>query len=344
MDLAVILGMMLMMYIAWSIGANDAANPTECAVGAGVISVRRALAIFTAFVFIGSLLQGWMVMKTFGGGISKIVTLQDALIASASTGLWITIASLLGLPISTTHSAVGAVLGIGISHLFIYGSTSINYSVLVKVIISWVTSPLTSILLVALLYKLLNRLYMGMAIKGLNPSRLFRYLLIATLAFSAYSFGANDVGNATGVYLTVIRVGGSVMEGLDINTALMLAALGSVGIALGGFTVGYRVIETVAFKITRLDLLSATAAELANALSVWLFTTIPYVLFGYGMPISTTHSSVSAVIGVGLLRGGLKGVDKYVVLRIIASWIATVPLTAGAALSLRVLTHILLSA
>ncbi len=336
------LGIALMMYIAWSIGANDAANPTECAVGAGVISVRKALVIFAVFVFIGSLLQGWMVMKTFGGGISKIATLQDALIASASTGLWITVASLLGLPISTTHSAVGAVLGIGISHLLIYGSASINYSVLIKVVTSWVTSPLASILLVVLLYKLMSRLYIGMSVKGLNPSELFKYLLIATLAFSAYSFGANDVGNATGVYLAVIKVGGSDIESLDINTALMLAMLGAIGIALGGFTVGYKVIETVAFKITRLDLVSATAAELANALTIWLFTTIPYVLFGYGMPISTTHASVSAVMGVGLIRGGSKGIDKHIVLRIIASWIATVPLTAGIALSLRILTHMLL--
>lgn len=331
-----------MMYIAWSIGANDAANPTECAVGAGAIGVKKALLLFAFFSFLGALLQGWMVMKTFGGGIAKIVTIYDALTASIATGVWITVASLMGLPISTTHSAVGAVLGIGLSHALIYGSTSINYSVLIKVITSWITSPLASIILVAILYRVLAAVYGGLKRYKLNVDKIFKYLLIATLAFSAYSFGANDVGNATGVYVAVVGIRGG--GEIDINTALLLATLGALGIAMGGFTIGVRVIETVAFRITRLDLVSGTSAELANALSVWLFTTIPYLLFGYGMPISTTHASVSAVIGVGLVRGGLRGIDKAIVLRIVSSWILTVPITAGIALTLRVLTHSLLNA
>ncbi|MEM4856199.1 MAG: inorganic phosphate transporter, partial [Sulfolobales archaeon] len=155
---------------------------------------------------------------------------------------------------------------------------------------------------------------------------------------SAYSFGANDVSNATGVYVTFLRISDIYVGGIDIMTAVMLAAVGAFGIILGGFTLGRKVITTVAFKITRLDLISGVAGELSSALVVWLFTTVPYILFGYGMPISTTHASVSAVIGVGLARGGLKAIDKSIILRIVLSWILTVPLTAGIALSLRILT------
>ncbi|MEM1983204.1 MAG: inorganic phosphate transporter [Sulfolobales archaeon] len=343
MDLAVIIGFAVMVYIAWCIGANDAANPTECAVGSGALNIRKALILFSIFVALGSLLQGWMVMKTFGGGIAEMRNIYDALIASLSTGIWITLASYFGMPISTTHSAVGSVMGVGLAYLLIYGSSNIKYDIIFKIVLSWITSPIGAILLSAFLYMILNKFYNYLNVMRISSDKIFRYLMVAGLIFSAYSFGANDVSNATGVYITFLRLSGSMVGGIDIGTALMLAAVGSFGIILGGFTVGHKVITTVAFKITRLDLVSGVAGEFANALVVWLFTTLPYVLFGYGIPISTTHASVSAVIGVGLIRGGLRSVDKSVIIRIIASWLLTVPLTAGLALSLRILTLIILS-
>lgn len=343
MDLALLLGFALMLYIAWCIGANDAANPTECAVGSGALSVKKALIIFSIFVALGSLMQGWMVMKTFGGGISEMRSVYDALIASLATGIWITVASYFGMPISTTHSAVGAVMGVGLSYLLRYGYANIRYEVISRIVVSWITSPISSIVLSAALYVMLNKIYYKLVSMRIPADKLFRYLMICGLIFSAYSFGANDVSNATGVYVTFLRLSGALVGGIDMATALMLASVGAFGIILGGFTVGHRVIATVAFKITRMDLVSGVAGEFANALVVWLFTTLPYILFGYGIPISTTHSSVSAVIGVGLVRGGLRAVDKSVILRIVGSWLLTVPLTAGLALSLRILTLTILS-
>ncbi len=343
MDITTILGFALMLYIAWCIGANDAANPTECAVGSGAINLRKALLLFSIFVALGSIMQGWMVMKTFGGGVSELRSIQDALIASLSTGIWITVASLSGMPISTTHSAVGAVLGVGLAYMLVYGYTSIKYEVVLKIVISWITSPISSILISALLYHTLSRVYGYLKMRNMSPDKVFKYLMILGLLFSAYSFGANDVSNATGVYVTFLRISSSTTDGMDIGTAMMLAAVGALGIILGGFTVGEKVITTVAFKITRLDLISGVAGELANALVVWLFTTVPYILFGYGIPISTTHASVSAVIGVGLAKGGLKSIDMPVILRIVTSWLLTVPLTAGIALSLRILTLTILN-
>ena len=109
-----------------------------------------------------------------------------------------------------------------------------------------------------------------------------------------------------------------------------MALLGSIGIALGGFTFGKRVIVTVGYRITRLDLVTGAAAGYANALTVWLFTTIPYQLFGYGMPISTTHASVTAVIGVGIAKSkSLSSINWQIVLVILASWLFTLPITIG---------------
>ncbi len=143
------------------------------------------------------------------------------------------------------------------------------------------------------------------------------------------------MGNATGVFVTVMtRLGMSP----EPRAMLMLAALGSVGIALGGFTWGYRVVRTVAYRVTRLDPYTGMAAGLGNALNVYLFTTVPYALIGFGMPISTTHSSVGSVIGAGLARG--RRVDKLTVALICASWVLTLPATAGLSFALYRLVHV----
>ncbi|OYT38875.1 MAG: hypothetical protein B6U89_05090, partial [Desulfurococcales archaeon ex4484_58] len=296
--LILVLGYIASLFMAWCIGANDASNPTETAVGAGVLSIRKALILFSIFAGVGALLQGWMVMKTLGKGVVVIEDVVSAMIAVLSAGLWIIIASWKGLPISTSQSIAGGVLGIGFAYVLMgrIGLYDINWSVVFKIILSWITSPLASMFLAAILFFSFEKIsWKTRGSGGINL--LFKYLLILSLIFSAYSFGANDVGNATGVYVAVTQK----YLGLPtISTRIFLAILGSIGIAIGGFTLGRRVISTVAYKITRLDLLTGLAAELSNALTVWLFTTIPYLLFGYGMPISTTHASVASIIGVGL--------------------------------------------
>ncbi|HDD40006.1 MAG TPA: inorganic phosphate transporter, partial [Nitrososphaeria archaeon] len=88
------------------------------------------------------------------------------------------------------------------------------------------------------------------------------------------------------------------------------------------------VIGTVAFKITKLDPVSGFAAELSNAFVVHMFTTIPYLLFGYGIPISTSLASVGAVIGVGLAMYRSAGINKRTVMILMSAWIASVALTA----------------
>ena len=332
-----LLGIALALYIAWCIGSNDAANPTNTAVGSGALKLNKAVLLFSAFAFLGSVIQGWMVIKTFGRGIATIRNVFDCVIASLSTALWITLASYKGLPISTTHSSVGAVLGIGLTYLVLGYSESIKYDVLAKIVTSWVTSPLGAIILAFLLYKAFSVLAWRLSTKGINVNKIFKVLVIIALAYSAYSFGANDVGNATGVYVAVVNVSGAGNQVLDLRTAIMLAALGAIGISIGGFTLGKRVIRTVAYGITRLDYITGSAAGLANALVVWVFTTIPLYVWGWGMPISTTHAAVSAVLGVGLAKYGLRGVKWSTFLRIVISWLITVPITALTSLGLRLL-------
>jgi len=318
-DLILVLGLAVSLYMAWSLGANDAANPTECAVGSGVLSLKSSLILFASFAALGAMLQGHMVMKTLGRGVVASIDAVGALTTVLAAALWITLCTYRGLPISTSQSITGAVLGYGLAA---HGPGGVDWSIMVRVVASWLASPVMAILMTVAMFKALRRL------EGRpRGDETAKWLLVASLCFSAYSFGANDVGNATGVFVTLAGAGALGPHGM-----LLLAALGSCGIALGGFTWGYRVIETVAYRVTRIDLYSGSAAELANALTVYLFTTVPYVLIGYGMPISTTHASVGSVLGAGLARG--RGINWLVVLVILCSWLLTVPAAALISLSL----------
>lgn len=322
-----IVGLAASAFMAFCIGANDAANPVDQAVGAGALTLKRALFLFSSFTIIGALLQGRCVIKTLGAGIVPKIDLVAALIAVVAAGAWVLIATFLGLPISTSQSITGAIMGVGLAYALtgLIGFNEINWSVMVRILLSWITSPAIAMSLVVLLYFSFVRFANFLRKSGYDIEKPFLALHIASVAFAAYSFGANDVANATGVYLTVTKE----YLGLPTEEAmLMLSALGGIFIAVGGFTLGRRVIRTTAFRITRLDHPSGAAAGFSLALTVWLFTTIPYMVWGFGMPISTTQVSVSAIMGVGIARAkSLRGLNFKVVAAIIASWLLTVPVT-----------------
>jgi PiT family inorganic phosphate transporter len=85
----------------------------------------------------------------------------------------------------------------------------------------------------------------------------------------------------------------------------------------------------------------ALAAGFANSITVWLFTTIPYLLFGYGLPISTTYVAAGSIIGVGIARSGWRGINLKTVIFVISSWLLTLPVTVGLSIAIYyVLTYI----
>jgi len=326
-EIALIIGFVLSFLMAIALGGNDAATPTETAVGARVLSIRQAVALFAIFAALGAVTQGFMVMKTIGTGIVPSINLLGAIIAVLSTFVWVMICNFYGLEISVTHAIVGSILGYGMAA---YGISGIQWGLVQSVAISWLTSPFLAAFGAFLLYKLMaiaTAKYDGIR-RGL-PS-----LLKLALCYSAYAFGANDIAKATGVYVTVAVM--ALGRPPEYSVMLLLAVLGSLGIAIGGFLLGPKVIETVAFRITRLNPATGTAAEVANALVVHLFTVVPFALLGYGMPISTSLASVGALVGVGLASYGSTGINRRTVAVLFSSWVATVLITA-------VLTYVLYS-
>ena len=156
--------------------------------------------------------------------------------------------------------------------------------------------------------------------------RVFAVLMVVTACSMAFAHGSNDVANAIGPVAAVISVAQAGVVGEESVVSLWVLLLGGAGIVLGLATYGRHVIATVGRKITELTPSRGFAAELAAA------TTI-VIASGTGIPISTTHTLVGAVLGVGMARG-IAAIDLKVVGRIFVSWVVTIP--AGACLSILV--------
>jgi PiT family inorganic phosphate transporter len=154
--------------------------------------------------------------------------------------------------------------------------------------------------------------------------RVFSVLMVVTACAMAFAHGSNDVANAIGPVAAVISIAQEGVITQEAPVSIWILLLGGLGIVIGLATFGRHVIATVGNKITHLTPSRGFAANLATA------TTI-VIASGTGIPISTTHTLVGAVLGVGMARG-ISAIDLSVVGRIFLSWIITIP--AGAILSI----------
>lgn len=150
-----------------------------------------------------------------------------------------------------------------------------------------------------------------------NVEKIFGILMVFTACGMAFAHGSNDVANAVGPVAAIVSIvkTGAVAQKSALATWILL--LGGIGIVLGLATYGWRVIKTVGRNITELTPSRGFAAELAAASTV-------VIASGTGIPISTTHTLVGAVLGVGIARG-IGALNLRVVRNIMLSWIITLP-------------------
>ena len=202
---------------------------------------------------------------------------------------------------------------------------------------AWI--PLNSIMLAAaigavssmVLYTVLRRIDINEEKRGFKGvERIFVWLQIITAAYVAFAHGANDRSNAIGPMAAVWQVLSSETGQLAAKAEipLWLVLLGFAGIAVGVLTWGWRVMETIGKKITDITPTRGFAAEFGAATTILVFS-MPFL----AVPVSTTHTLVGAVVGVGL-AGGAKAVDFRVFGKIAASWVASVPAAAFGAVVL----------
>ena len=381
-------------YMAWSIGANDVANSMATAVGAKAITFKQAVLIAGILNFAGAVLLGPHVAGTIKGGIVKGSIIADphtlllGFVASLlAAALWVTLSTWRELPISTTHSVIGALIGFGI---IAGGVSSIDWSVMGKVASSWVLSPVVGCIIAFFVFKIIVKTIFAKdepvkAAKIVGPlaigvtaflivsslflktklsemsgvsdlpqvllistvisaiaciiamfllrnieaksvedyatvEGIFRKLQIVTSCYVAFSHGANDVANAIAPVAAIIPLANGEMS-LTAGIPTELLALGGIGIAFGCMTWGRRVMRTVGGRITSLTNTRGFSVDFAAATTVLVASKL-------GLPISTSHTVVGAVIGVGLARG-LEAIDLSVIKKIVVSWLLTVPIAAA---------------
>ena len=194
------------LFVGWAIGANDAANSLATSVGSQVITLRQAILLICIFGTLGALLQGHHVIKTIGKGIVPLPDLahSDAIIiavgASFSAGFWAFFACWRKLPISTSHSVVGAVAGAGLCL-----GAPVNWNKFGGIFLCWILTPIGAAILSVLIYWLLRHVIIRL-IPARSASRIVRMLLVVSGCYVAYSWGANDVANATGILRGILQV------------------------------------------------------------------------------------------------------------------------------------------
>lgn len=160
-----VLGFVIGFYMAWNIGANDVANSMASAVGAKAITLRQAIFIAGILNIVGAAFIGSHVTDTIRKGIISPALLNDphvailgALSAMLAAALWVSFATWKSLPVSTTHSIVGAMVGFGLT---VGGVSVINWKVMVAVVLSWVISPVFSLIISFVVFKLIVRVILS---------------------------------------------------------------------------------------------------------------------------------------------------------------------------------------
>ncbi|MEN8160847.1 MAG: inorganic phosphate transporter, partial [Myxococcota bacterium] len=153
----------LALYMAWAIGANDVANAMGTSVGSGALTLRRAILVAAVFEFAGAFLAGGHVTDTIRKGIvdptpfvgSEHLFAYGMLAALASAGTWLLVATRFGWPVSTTHSIVGAIVGVG---LVVGGDGAVNWPKIAQIVLSWLTSPVVGGMLAFGIFVLTRRM------------------------------------------------------------------------------------------------------------------------------------------------------------------------------------------
>tara|TARA_Y100001934_G_scaffold238749_1_gene291932 strand:- start:74 stop:1336 length:1263 start_codon:yes stop_codon:yes gene_type:complete len=178
----------------------------------------------------------------------------------------------------------------------------------------------------ALVFTLIFYLFFRVKFKNTNrnPEAQFAYLMVFTSCAVAFAHGSNDVANAIGPLAAVNQATSQLLnQPYSLETPLWILFLGAAGIVVGLATLGYRVMKTIGEKIVTLSPSKGFSAQLAAALTVVIASQL-------NMPVSTTHTLVGAVIGIGLVEG-VSSINLKSVQTIVMSWIITLP--AGAILA-----------
>jgi inorganic phosphate transporter, PiT family len=293
-------------------GFHDAANAIATSVSTRALTPRVALAMAAVFNLLGSFL-GAKVAKTVGSGIielpegkSSLVVVFAALVGAIT---WNLLTWYFGLPSSSSHALIGGLVGAALAA----GTTVLWHGVVDKVLIPMVLSPFVGLVLGYLVMVAILWLF-----RNASPSRVtrgFRAGQSVSAAAMSLGHGMQDAAKTMGVVVLALTVGG---YHTGDSIPLWVYFLTAATLAAGTYAGGWRIMRTLGRRIIELDPPHGFAAE-STASSVLFVAAI-----GYGVPISTTHTITSAIMGVGATKR-LSAVRWGVAGNIVTAWIFTMP-------------------
>lgn len=298
-------------------GFHDTANAIATSVATRALRPRTAILMAAAFNFIGAF-AGTAVAKTISSGLVDEATTTDAIVAASLIGAitWNLITWYFGIPSSSSQALIGGLLG---ASLIAVGASAFNVQGIVdKVLIPMVTSPVIGFFGALLLVTLLLWLFFRGPRRQMTS--VFRRLQVVSAGFMAFSHGSNDAQKTMGI-ITLALFSAGLIATTDVPWWVIVVS--ATAISLGTAVGGWRIMNTMGHRVTKLEPVDGFAAE----------TTAATVILGaahFGMPVSTTHVISSAILGVGTARG-LRAVRWGVVRQILFAWIITIPASGAVA-------------
>jgi PiT family inorganic phosphate transporter len=293
-------------------GMNDAANSVATVVSTRVLSPRQAVVWAAFFNFVAAFTFGVHVATTVGKGLVDTSIVTPSLILSTLVGaiVWSYVCTAMGFPISVSHALVGGMVG---SALVKAGLKAILFSGIGKIVLFIVLAPLIGLVLAYILMIIILRLCFHS-----NPrkvDRWFRRLQLVSAALYSLGHGTNDAQKTMGIISLLLFSSGRLGNAFYVPVWVILSC--HAAIALGTLVGGWKVIETLGMKMTKLRPVHGFSAETAAAASI-LFASV------IGAPVSTTHTITGAIIGVGATTR-LAAIRWGVAYRIVWAWILTIP-------------------
>jgi PiT family inorganic phosphate transporter len=298
-------------------GLHDAANSIATVVGTRVISPVGAVAFAAFFNFAAYFLAlKWPelhnVADTIGKGLIDKDLVTPAVVFGALIGamFWNVVTWLKGIPSSSSHALVGGIVGAGVAHA---GFPSIQWIGLNKTLIAIVLSPLLGLVLTMGIMLLTSWLFVRASARG--AERIFRGLHLVSSGTLSLSHGLNDAQKTMGLITVLLYSTGHLNGKFHVPDWVALSCYVAMG--LGTLTGGWRVIETMGTRITKLSQHQGFSASAGGSIMLFAASFL-------GIPVSTTHTVTGCVIGAGAARRA-SAVRWGIAGDVVVAWVITIP-------------------
>ncbi len=297
-------------------GFNDAANSISTIVATRVLPPWKAVLLAAALNFVAVFAFSTAVAQTIGKGIVFPQAMTEWVILSGLAGaiFWVYLASFKGLPISASHALIGGLVG---AALVAVGPLALVYSGLFTVVLFIFAAPIIGFVAAFVFLAVVLRVARRFPLRAVNKS--FRSLQLLSVSVYSLGHGSNDAQKTMGVITALLFAGGFLSGRFEVPLWVIVASHATI--ALGTLAGGWSVVHTMGFKIAKLRPIDGFAAESAGA-GIILFCS------AFGIPVSTTHVISGSIMGVGTVKH-VKAVRWDVARRIVASWVLTLPISAG---------------